>query len=106
MSTTTERPLRQVLRWGGYAGLALGGWAAIIAVLPFVGPAGRLTAIPGDQGAAIRAVVAARGEVVEVRGGVVLARSDESGFARRLYRAGAPLVLEGRVAAGCLDAVS
>jgi hypothetical protein len=106
MSTITERPLHRALRWGGYAGLALGGWAAILAALPFVGPAGRLTAIPGERALAIRAVVAARGQVVEVRDGVVLARSNESGFALRLYRAGAPLVLEGRVAAGCLDLVS
>ena len=103
MSTTTERPLRRVLRWGGYAGLALGGWAAIVVALPFVGPAGRLTAIPGEQAASVRAVIAAGGRVVEVREGVVLARSDRRGFARRLYRHGAPLVLEGRIAAGCLD---
>jgi hypothetical protein len=106
MSTTTERRLRTTLRWGGYAGLALGGWAAIVLVLPLVGPAGRLTAIPGDQAAAMAAVSAAGGRVVEVRDGVVLARSDSGGFAVRLYRAGAPLVLEGRVAAGCLDVVS
>jgi hypothetical protein len=106
MSTTTERPLHRALRWGGYAGLALGGWAAIVVALPFVGPAGRLTAIPGDRATAVRAVTAAEGRVVEVRGGVVLARSDERGFALRLYRAGAPLVLEGRVAAGCLALVS
>lgn len=106
MSTTSERPLHRVLRWGGYAGLALGGWAAIMLILPFVGPSGRLAAIPGERGTAIRAVVAAGGAVVEVRDGVVLARSGEAGFAGRLYRAGAPLVLEGRIAAGCLDAVS
>ena len=105
MSTTTERPLHKALRWGGYAGLALGGWAAIVLILPFVGPAGRLAAIPGDRVAAMRAVSAAGGRVVEVRDGVVLARSEESGFALRLYRAGAPLVLEGRVAAGCVDLV-
>src|SRR5688572_28719998 len=102
MSTITERPLHRVLRWGGYAGLALGGWAAIVVALPLVGPAGRLTAIPGERAAVVRAVVVAGGQVVEVRDGVVLARSEEAGFALRLYRAGAPLVLEGRVTAGCL----
>jgi hypothetical protein len=106
MSTTTERPFHRVLRRGGYAGLALGGWAAIVIALPFVGPAGRLAAIPGEQAVAVRAVVAAGGQVVAVRDGVVLARSDEAGFARRLYGAGAPIVLEGRIAAGCLDLVS
>jgi len=105
MSTTTERPLHKALRWGGYAGLALGGWAAIVLILPFVGPAGRLTAAPGDRAVTVAAVIAAGGRVVEVRDGVVLARSEKGGFALKLYRAGAPLVLEGRVAAGCLNLV-
>jgi hypothetical protein len=95
-----------MLRWGGFVGLALGAWAAIVVALPFVGPAGRLTAIPGERASAVNAVIAAGGQVVELRDGVVLARSKEAGFARRLYRHGAPLVLEGRVAAGCLDLVS
>ena len=86
-----------------HAALVLAGWAAIVLALPFVGPPDRLTAVVGDQATAIAAVGRAHGKVVEVRGGVVLARSPEKGFAARLYRAGAPLVLEGRIAAGCLE---
>lgn len=100
---TTEPPLhRRALGWSARAALVLAGWAAIMLALPFVGPAGRLTAVVGPPGAAANAVVRAGGRIVEIRGDVVLARAADAGFATRLYRAGAPLVLEGRVAAGCL----
>jgi hypothetical protein len=96
MSTTIS-----LLRWAGGAALALAAWAALMVAIPFLGPEGRLVSVVGDRGAALRAVAAADGRIVEVRGRAVLARSDRPGFARRLYRAGAPLVLEGRIGAGC-----
>ena len=79
----------------------LAAWALLMLILPFVGPSGRQVAVVGDQAGAFRAIAAAGGQIVEARGGAILARSDRPGFARRLYRAGAPLVLEGRIAAGC-----
>ena len=94
----------RLLRTAGALVLVLAGWAGVMLVLPFVGPAGRQVAVVGPQSVAVRSVVAAGGRVVEVRSGVVLARSDRRGFAAALYRAGAPLVLEGRLAAGCLSA--
>jgi acetyl/propionyl-CoA carboxylase alpha subunit len=92
----------RLLRWAGGAALALAAWAAVMVAIPFIGPNGRLVSVVGDRGAAVRAIAAAGGRIVEVRGRAVLARSDRPGFARRLYRAGAPLVLEGRIGAGCL----
>ncbi|HYG47569.1 MAG TPA: hypothetical protein VD846_06465 [Allosphingosinicella sp.] len=92
----------RLLRWAGGAGLALAGWTAVMIAIPFLGPSGRLVAVVGGRAEAFRAVAAADGRVVEVLGNAVLARSDRPGFARRLYAAGAPLVLEGRIAAGCL----
>jgi len=107
MSTTTEPPLRRrALAWAGRAALVLAGWAVIVLALPFVGPPGRLTAVVGEPGLAVAAVGRAGGRIVEIRGNVVLARAPDGGFAGRLYRAGAPLVLEGRVAAGCLGLAS
>lgn len=91
----------RIARWLGAAALVLAGWALILVALPFVGPAGRQAAVAGDSAEGVRIILAAGGSVVEVRRGAVLARSDRPGFARRLYRAGAPLVLEGRIAAGC-----
>jgi hypothetical protein len=88
-------------RGAGVAALVLAAWALVMIALPFVGPAGRQVAIIGDGADAVRAIVAAGGRVVEVRRGATLARGDRPGFVAALYAAGAPLVIEGRVAAGC-----
>ncbi|HEX8622600.1 MAG TPA: hypothetical protein VF718_11585 [Allosphingosinicella sp.] len=91
----------RALRWAGAAALVLAAWALVMVAMPFLGPPGRQVAVVGDTASALRAIAAAGGQVVEARRGAVLTRSDRPGFARRLYRAGAPLVLEGRIAAGC-----
>lgn len=101
MSTIIRR-----LRWAApRVALVLAAWFAILLALPFAGH-GRLVAVLGGPDRATRAVIAAGGQVVDVKRGVVLARSDRPGFAAALYRQGVPLVVEGRVAAGCLAAVS
>lgn len=82
--------------------IALAGWAAIMLAMPFVGPAGRQVAVVGDTGKALRTIADARGRVVAVRKNAVIAvASDDHGFVWRLYRNGAPLVIEGRIAAAC-----
>lgn len=91
----------RLLRWAGGAALALAAWALVMVALPFLGPEGRQVAVVGDRAEAFRIIAAADGRVVEARSGALLARSDRPGFVGRLYRAGAPLVLEGRIAAGC-----
>lgn len=88
-------------RWLGGAALVLASWALAMVAMPFLGPAGRQVAVVGGRAEVFRIIAAADGRVVEARSGALLARSDRPGFARRLYRAGAPLVLEGRIAAGC-----
>lgn len=94
---TARRGVRAV----ALAGLALGAWTLVMVAMPFVGPAGRQVAVVGGGPAAVRAVIAAGGRIVEVRRGAVLARSNARDFPRRLYAVGAPLVIEGRIAAGC-----
>jgi hypothetical protein len=79
------------------AALALAGWAAVMLAMPFFGPPGRPVAVVGDSSAAIRAISRAGGEIVEVRRGAVIARADPAA----LYRAGAWLVVEARLAGGC-----
>lgn len=96
MSTIIEA--RRLLGW---ALVALSAWTSILVALPFLGPPGRQVAVLGESGAAVRAIAAAGGRIVEVRSGAVLALSADPDFAERLYRAGAPLLLEGRIAAGC-----
>jgi len=71
------------------------------------GSQGTLAAVfaPGtDQAEALAAVVQAEGLVVRAGGwgAVLVAHSDKPGFAERLRRAGAWLVVDPRSAAGCL----
>ncbi|HEX8642361.1 MAG TPA: hypothetical protein VF702_00435 [Allosphingosinicella sp.] len=100
MSTIIER----LARAAAAAGLVAGAWALVMVALPFVGPPGRQVAVVGEPAAAVRAIQAAGGAIVEVRGRAILARSDRPGFAAALYRNGAALVLEARQAGGCLVA--
>lgn len=97
MSTITSRIARGI----ALVALVLGLWTLVLVAMPFVGPAGRQVAVVADGATAVRIIVAAGGRVVEVRHGATLARSDRPGFARALYAAGAPLVIEGRIGAGC-----
>lgn len=94
---TTKRRIARLL---GGAALALCAWAVVMLAMPFLGPSGRLVAVLGDDPHTYSQVVAAGGRVVEVKRGVILARGGP-GFARSLYSQGTPLVLEGRIAAGC-----
>ena len=93
--------ISRIARAVALVALVLGGWTRIVIAMPFVGPAGRQVAVIGERNAAVRTIVAAGGEVVEARRGATLARSPRPGFVRALYAAGAPLVIEGRLAAGC-----
>ncbi len=90
-----------IIDWACRAGLVLAAWLLILLAMPFRGPAGRQVAIVGDDANAIRIITASGGKVVEIRKGAVLAVSDKPGFAAALYHAGAPLVIEGRIGAGC-----
>ncbi len=97
MSTIIRRSVRAL----ALVALVLGVWLVIMLAMPFVGPSGRQVAVVGDEARAAHAIVAAGGTILERRRGAILARSDRPGFIAALYRAGAPLVLEGRIAAGC-----
>jgi hypothetical protein len=95
--TAGPDPIAFKLRHLAPAALALAGWAAIMLAMPFLGPSGRQVAVVGDSAAAIRAISRAGGRIVEIRRGAVIARADPAA----LYRAGAWLVVEGRLAGGC-----
>ncbi|HVY19677.1 MAG TPA: hypothetical protein VHA70_06305 [Bauldia sp.] len=53
----------------------------------------------GGLGPALAAVLAADGDILQVRGDTVIAIADDSGFVGRLYRSGALLVV--RADGGC-----
>lgn len=107
-STTTdgERPRLNLRTLGALllgAPVALAIWGAVMLVLTLFQPAGRPVAVyaPGGAAAAIAAVVAADGYLLEVRGGTVIAIARDDGFVPRLYRSGAALVLAADVG-GCI----
>ncbi|HMA13439.1 MAG TPA: hypothetical protein VKP12_01555 [Kiloniellaceae bacterium] len=115
--TSTPRsgaPLRNAARRlaaaAGFALLLLASAAPLLAVADLPGAArGTLAAVfpPGvDRAEALAGAVAAGGLVVREGGWgtVVVAHSDAAGFAGRLRRAGAWLVLDPQSAAGCLVA--
>ena len=73
--------------------LGLATWALIAIVVTLFPPAGRPVAVYalGGPAAALDAVIAAGGAVLEVRNNLVVAVSDDPGFVPRLYSEG-PLV--------------
>ena len=91
MSTIIERALRAA----AFGALVMASAFALLLALPFVGA--RPVAVVGPTGQSVRAVLAAGGSIVEVRGGTVIARADPAA----LYAAGARLVVEARASAGC-----
>lgn len=93
--------IERALRFTAQAALVLGLWISVMLAMPFIGPTGRQVAVVGDGARAVRIVAEAGGQVVEVRHGATLARSDAPDFVRRLYALGAPAIIEGRIAAGC-----
>ena len=92
---------QQILRAIALVALVMGVWLIIMMAMPFLGPGGRDVAVVGNEARALKAIIAAGGRVVDVRHGATLARSDRPGFVLALYASGAPLVIEGRIAAGC-----
>ena len=99
--STTISALQQILRAIALVALVMSGWFTVMIAMPFVGPSGRDVAVVADRTRAVNAIIAAGGRIVDVRQGATIARSDKPGFVLALYAAGAPLVIEGRIAAGC-----
>ena len=90
-----------ITRAAVHVALVLLFWSSVMLAMPLIGPAGRQVAVVGDASMAVRAIVAAGGQVGEVRRGATLARARDPGFVRRLYANGAWAVVEGRIAGGC-----
>lgn len=89
------------MRWVAAVLLVLGTWTSISAGLALAVPPGRSMAIvaPGRDG--VRIAIAAGGLLIGGNRMVVIARSDDPDFVRRLYAAGALLVLDAEDAGAC-----
>jgi hypothetical protein len=84
------------------APVALALWGVVLVAVTLFQPAGRPVAVfaPGGPEAALAAVIAADGAILEIRSAAVIAVSKEPDFVRRLYREGPVLVIIAR-GVGC-----
>jgi hypothetical protein len=76
--------------------LVLVGWLFAMMAVAWLASAGVPVAVvvPGGVTPAVAAVVAAEGDILQVRGNTVIAISDDAGFVGRLYHAGALIVVQ------------
>jgi hypothetical protein len=88
-------------RIAGAVALVVCGWLTLAVGLAFAAGPDKSIAIIGPQPRAIDAVVKAKGRILAASDYVTIARSEQPGFVRRLYAAGALLVLDADQAGGC-----
>ena len=81
------------------AAAVLAAWLVFSAAFAFVVPPGRSVAVIAPSGAS--AIAAAGGMLLDASGPILITRSDDPDFVRRLYAAGALLVLDVEDAGGC-----
>jgi hypothetical protein len=93
--------LRPLGRITGAIVLVACGWFTIVVALTFGSAPGKSMAIIGPPSQALAAVVMANGRILASNDYLTIARSDDAGFVRRLYAAGALLVLDAEQAGGC-----
>lgn len=76
--------------------LVLVGWLVSMMAVAWLASAGVPVAVVAAGGLtpALAAVVAADGDILQVRGNTVIAISDDAAFVGRLYRAGALVVVQ------------
>jgi hypothetical protein len=95
-------PMRKLLTWIALSALVLASWVALVGAATFATAQPDLSvAVIAPRGAAVEIAVTAGGRLVDAGNYVAIARSSEPGFVLRLYRAGALLVVDARVAEGC-----
>jgi hypothetical protein len=84
------------------APVVLSVWTAVLVTMTLLQPAGRPVAVfaSGGPEAALAAVVAANGAILEIRANAVVAISEDPAFVGRLYREGWVIVVAAR-GAGC-----
>lgn len=92
--------IRSVRRFATGAALVLLAWTAILAGLAFTVPPGTPLAVFAP-GYALQIVAEAEGSFEGFGRSIAVTRSNHEGFARRLYGAGAFLVIDARVVMSC-----
>ena len=101
MITSPRFSLIKIFRWIATAAFVLAVWVALVAAISFAAPRDTALAVFAAPGRAIEVVSAANGNLLDAGAMVAIARSDEPDFIRRLYAAGAILVVDARESGGC-----
>lgn len=92
---------RRLAKFIAAAVAVLAVWVVILAGMAFFSAPGSSVAIFTAPGQAAQTAVAAGGSLEEFSSMVAITRSDDPQFVSRLYGAGAFLVIDARVLAGC-----
>ena len=91
----------KLLRFTGMLALAMLAWIGILVGLAFTAGPGKPLAIVTLPGRGLEVVAAAGGSYESMGGPLVITRSAEAGLVRRLYRAGALIVIDARLVLSC-----
>lgn len=93
--------LRRLARFVMWSVVVLVIWTAILAGMAFFSSPGSNVAAFTAPGRAADTAIEAGGSLEEFSSMIAITRSNEAGFVGRLYAAGAFLVIDARVVAGC-----
>jgi hypothetical protein len=95
-----------VLKFIGMLALVLLAWTGVLIGLSFAAAPGRPLAAVTLPGRGLDVVARAGGSYESFGGPLTITRSGEAGFVRRLYAAGALLVIDARVVSACRSRVA
>jgi hypothetical protein len=91
----------KLLKFIAMLAVVLLAWTGVLLVLAFTAPAGQPLAIVTLPGRGLEVAAASGGSYESLGGPIIVTRSSEAGFVRRLYGAGALLVIDARVILAC-----
>ena len=91
----------KLVKFIGMLALVLLAWSGVLLALTFSAPPGQPLAIVTLPGRGLDVVAAADGSFEGFGGPAIITRSKEAGFVRRLYGAGALMVIDARVVLAC-----
>jgi|EndMetStandDraft_5_1072996.scaffolds.fasta_scaffold896556_1 hypothetical protein len=91
----------KIVKFIGMLALVLLAWTGILIALTFTATPGQPLAIVALPGRGLEVAAAAGGSFESLGGPVVVTRSTEAGFVRRLYGAGALMVIDARIVLAC-----
>jgi hypothetical protein len=91
----------KLLKFMGMLGLVMLAWTGVLIGLAFTAAPGQPLAIVTLPGRGLEVAASAGGSYESLGGPVLVTRSAEAGFVRRLYSAGALMVIDARVVLAC-----